>query len=78
MSIAGGRIHYDHPTPPSRSAPVGMGAFEFVALTALRAAQLIRGCVPTIDGSDHKATVVAQMEVAAGRVRRVSDKADGA
>ena len=47
--------------------PGKMGTFEFVALAALRAAQLMRGCVPRVDG-DHTAAVTAQREVADGKV----------
>ena len=50
--------------------PVGMGAFEFVSLSTLRAAQLMRGCIPTCDVGGHKLTIVAQMEVSAGGIRR--------
>ena len=44
-----------------------MGAFEFVTIAALRAAQLARGCSPRVDG-DHPRAVLAQREVAAGLV----------
>lgn len=44
-----------------------MGAFEFVAVAALRAAQLARGCRPRVDG-DHTVAVFAQREVAEGKV----------
>jgi DNA-directed RNA polymerase subunit K/omega len=47
--------------------PAGIGAFEFVILASLRAAQLMRGCRPKIDGF-HKNTVIAQLEVAQGKV----------
>jgi len=47
--------------------PVGMGNFRFVVLSALRAVQLTRGCVPRVDG-DHKKTVTAQREVSQGKV----------
>lgn len=50
--------------------PVGMGAFEFVSLSRLRAVQLMRGCIPTLERNGHKLTVVAQMEVSAGLVPR--------
>lgn len=43
------------------------GTFEFVVLSSLRAAQLMRGCRPRI-GGDHKRIVAAQMEVAAGAI----------
>lgn len=48
--------------------PDGIGAFEFVVLATLRAAQLMRGCIPRVEGP-HKATVMAQVEVATGKVR---------
>ena len=51
--------------------PPGMGAFEFVVLATLRAAQLMRGCRPRVDGV-HKATVIAQVEVAEGKVMQMS------
>ena len=41
--------------------------FEFVILSALRAAQLMRGCSPRVVAST-KAVVTAQREVAAGHV----------
>jgi DNA-directed RNA polymerase subunit K/omega len=44
-----------------------MGAFEFVAVAALRAAQLARGCRARVDG-DHSVSVFAQLEVAEGKV----------
>jgi hypothetical protein len=47
--------------------PPGMGGFQFVVLATLRAAQLMRGCIPRVDGI-HKSTVVAQLEVSAGKV----------
>jgi hypothetical protein len=47
--------------------PPDVGAFHFVTLATLRAAQLMRGCRPRIDGV-HKATVIAQAEVAQGLV----------
>lgn len=47
--------------------PAGLGRFEFVILSTLRAAQLMRGCRPRVD-SVHKATVLAQLEVASGKV----------
>jgi hypothetical protein len=49
-----------------------MSAFQFVTLAALRAAQLRRGCLPLVDGDGHKATVIAQVEVAE---RRVAERA---
>jgi DNA-directed RNA polymerase subunit K/omega len=49
--------------------PAELSVFEFVILSGLRAAQLMRGCIPRIDGS-HKVTMMAQMEVAARKVVR--------
>ena len=49
--------------------PIQMEAFEYVAVAVLRAQQLMKGCIPRMDG-DHKATTMAQMEVAAGKVAR--------
>lgn len=43
--------------------------FEFVIVASLRAAQLMRGCVPRVD-AHAKAVVTAQREVAAGRITR--------
>ena len=48
--------------------PDGMNAFEFVVLSALRAAQLQRGCTPRVEQS-LKLAVTAQHEVAEGKVR---------
>jgi hypothetical protein len=42
--------------------PVDIGAFQFVVVASLRAAQLTRGCLPKVDGL-HKIAVVAQREV---------------
>jgi hypothetical protein len=50
--------------------PPGVGAFQFVVLATLRAAQLMRGCRPKVDGL-HKPTVIAQLEVSAGIVTQV-------
>lgn len=47
--------------------PLGVGIFQFVILSKLRAAQLMRGAVPRVDGP-HKPTVIAQLEVSTGRV----------
>jgi DNA-directed RNA polymerase subunit K/omega len=46
-----------------------VNAFEFAVVAGLRAAQLTRGCIPRMEGV-HKNTVMAQMEVAAGKVAR--------
>jgi DNA-directed RNA polymerase subunit K/omega len=57
--------------------PPGVGAFQFVVLATLRAAQLMRGCRPRVDGT-HKPIVTAQFEVAEGKVTQVSSApADG-
>ena len=56
--------------------PAGIGTFEFVVLATLRAAQLMRGCRPRVDGI-HKAAVIAQLEVAQGKVMAlVGDEPD--
>ena len=52
--------------------PPGVGAFQFVILATLRAAQLIRGCRPTIDGA-HKHIITAQLEIAEGNIRQLFD-----
>ena len=50
--------------------PSGVGTFQFVVLASLRAAQLMRGCRPKVDG-EHKAAVIAQLEVSEGKVMQV-------
>ena len=50
--------------------PVSIGSFEFVVVTALRTAQLMRGCTPRA-ATSVKHMVTAQREVAAGTVARV-------
>jgi len=55
--------------------PPGVGTFQFVVLATLRAAQLMRGCRPRVDGV-HKATVIAQLEVSEGKVTQVVTPAD--
>jgi hypothetical protein len=47
--------------------PDGVNSFEFVVLSALRTAQLMRGCTPRAVASD-KAAITAQREVAGGKV----------
>jgi hypothetical protein len=47
--------------------PVGINAFEFAVLSSLRAAQLMRGCVPRVT-STQKIIMTAQLEVAGGKV----------
>lgn len=49
--------------------PAEANAFEFVIISALRAAQLMRGCTPRVPASE-KAVVTAQREVAEGLVTR--------
>src|SRR5438874_2190934 len=49
--------------------PPGFNAFEFVVLSGLRAAQLMRGCTPRVE-SNHKVITTAQMEVAEWKVVR--------
>jgi hypothetical protein len=44
-----------------------MGRFEFVKLSSLRAAQLMRGSVARVPLA-HKRTTTAQHEIAAGKV----------
>jgi DNA-directed RNA polymerase subunit K/omega len=51
------------------SRPTRIEAFEFVVVSVLRAQQLMKGCLPRIDG-EHKAITMAQMEVSAGKVAR--------
>lgn len=53
--------------------PQEMGTFQFVALAALRAAQLTRGCSPRVDG-DHNTAVTAQREVAEGKISPVANE----
>lgn len=52
--------------------PLAISAFEFAVVCGLRAAQLTRGCIPRVEGT-HKNTVMAQLEVAAGKVVRDMD-----
>jgi DNA-directed RNA polymerase subunit K/omega len=47
---------------PPRHSP-----YAFAVVSALRAHQLMAGCVPRVTG-EHKATMLAQMEVEAGHV----------
>jgi DNA-directed RNA polymerase subunit K/omega len=51
------------------SRPYEMNAFEFVVVSTLRAQQLMKGCIPRLDG-EHKAITMAQMEVSAGKIAR--------
>jgi DNA-directed RNA polymerase subunit K/omega len=57
--------------------PEGMNAFEFVVVSSLRAAQLMRGGTPRLTSS-HKTIVTAQLEVASAKVvRLVADPPTG-
>jgi len=47
--------------------PSDISNFEFVKLSALRAAQLMRGCTPRVPVG-HKLTTTAQWEVASRQV----------
>jgi RNA polymerase Rpb6 len=51
--------------------PPGMGAFQFVVLATLRAAQLMKGCRPRVERGVHKSTIIAQVEVAEGKVQQL-------
>jgi DNA-directed RNA polymerase subunit K/omega len=55
--------------------PDDMNAYEFVVVSALRAAQLQRGCTPRVQQSPRVA-VTAQQEVALRRVLAVRDDAE--
>jgi DNA-directed RNA polymerase subunit K/omega len=46
--------------------------YEIAVVSALRAHQLMQGCTPRLEG-EHKATTMARMEVAAGKVARLHD-----
>lgn len=48
-------------------APESMNRFEFVRLSSLRTAQLIRGCIARVPEA-HKLTTTAQQEIAEGKV----------
>ena len=47
--------------------PVDMNQFEFVIVSGLRAAQLMKGCTPRVAQS-HKPITTAQREVVEGRI----------
>ena len=51
--------------------PDGMGSYMFAVLASLRAAQLMRGCLPRVEHTTNKATVVARTEVAQRRTSAV-------
>ena len=57
------------------SRPVTDNAYEFIAVCALRAQQLLSGCTPRVPGH-HAATVMAQMEVGCGQVARADAASD--
>jgi len=57
---------------PMISRPSGSSAFEFVVVSSLRAAQLMRGCTPRVD-AQRKVTATAQLEVAMGKVSKSAD-----
>jgi DNA-directed RNA polymerase subunit K/omega len=57
--------------------PAEISAFEFVVLSGLRTAQLIRGCTPHVKG-DHKRITIAQLEVASGQIVRAPITITGA
>jgi len=46
--------------------PDGMSAYMFAVVASLRAAQLMRGCLPRVEAGSRKATVIARLEVAGG------------
>jgi DNA-directed RNA polymerase subunit K/omega len=50
--------------------PEGSNRFEFVVVSALRTAQLVRGCTPRVPEA-LKRTTTAQLEVAAGKVAKL-------
>lgn len=54
------------PRPTTRPA----NSFEFVTIAAVRARQLLEGCVPRVEGSAKPARRALQ-EVVAGAVKRV-------
>ena len=57
--------------------PLDIGRFEFVVLSALRAAQLLRGCPPRIAVDvEHKVTTTAQLEISIGKITRLEDVRD--
>lgn len=50
--------------------PASSNRFEFAVVSGLRAAQLMRGCIPKVD-REHKVISTAQLEVATGKVARI-------
>jgi DNA-directed RNA polymerase subunit K/omega len=73
MTPSTGIVHPRHDSTNRGRAmvtrPAGSNAYEFVVVAALRAQQLLAGCVPRLAG-DHGAPTMAQMEVAGGHVTR--------
>ena len=55
--------------------PEGINKFEFAVVSSLRAAQLMRGCVPRVL-TTQKMIMTAQLEVAAGKVIRLPIASD--
>ena len=55
--------------------PRHINRYEFIAVAALRAQQLLAGSTPRLAG-DHSATAMAVMEVADGCVKRSSSTAN--
>jgi hypothetical protein len=56
--------------------PDDVGAYQFAVVSALRAGQLLRGCIPRVNAGAHRATVVAQLEVADGKIMELSKASD--
>jgi DNA-directed RNA polymerase omega subunit len=50
--------------------------YEFVILASQRAEQLQTGALPRVDSPSSKATVIAQEEIATGRVRVIDPDAE--
>jgi DNA-directed RNA polymerase subunit K/omega len=56
--------------------PAETNAFEFAVVAGLRAVQLSRGCTPRVGGGSTKVTIIAQQEVAEGKVVREQSAAE--
>lgn len=71
MTPSPGIVHPVHDSTVGRrmTRPADTNAYEFVVIAALRAQQLLAGCLPRLAG-DHGAPTMAQMEVAGGQVTR--------
>lgn len=50
--------------------PAGTNPFEFIVVSGLRAAQLMRGCTPKVE-REPRVVTTAQLEVATGKVARL-------